>query len=69
MWKKLILASAVTGLLSGAAIPIHPSTAQAAHSGCSKAAKVRFPVDHMARKEFMHWCKAQWKAYKAAHKS
>jgi hypothetical protein len=47
--------------------PIHLSTAEAAHSGCSKAAKLRFPVDHMARKEFMHWCKEQWKMYKASH--
>jgi hypothetical protein len=43
MWKKVLLASAVTGLLAGAAIPIHPNTAYAAHSGCAEAAKMKFP--------------------------
>jgi hypothetical protein len=68
MWKKVLLASAVTGLLAGAAIPIHPNTAYAAHSGCAEAAKMRFPADPTARKEFKHWCKDQWKLYKASHK-
>ena len=35
-------------------------------SGCSKAAKARFPYDQAARKEFKHWCKDQWKIYKVA---
>ena len=38
------------------------------HSGCAKAAKLEFPNDHAARKEFKHWCKAQWKIYKASHR-
>ena len=63
----MLLASALTGLLAGVSTPIHPGTAEAAHSGCYKAAKLRFPVDHMARKELMHWCKEQWKMYKASH--
>jgi hypothetical protein len=37
------------------------------HSGCSEAAKMRFPTDHAARKEFKHWCKNQWKIYKKEH--
>jgi hypothetical protein len=68
MWKKILLASVVTGALAGFAIPIHSTPADAARSGCHKAAKARFPHDHKARHEFKHWCKAQWKLYKAAHK-
>jgi hypothetical protein len=67
-WKKVVLASALTGLLAGAAIPIHSTPADAARSGCHKAAKAKFPHDRKARKAFKHWCKAQWKVYKAAHK-
>ena len=67
-WKKVLLASALTGLLAGVAIPIQSSPADAAHSGCHKAAKARFPHDRKARHEFKHWCKAQWKLYKAGHK-
>ena len=48
MWKKVLLASAVTGLLAGVAIPIHSTPADAARSGCHKAAKARFPHDHKA---------------------
>ena len=65
MWKKVLF---VTGLLAGAAIPIHPNTAYAAHSGCAEAAKMKFPADPAARKEFKHWCKDQWKLYKASHR-
>ena len=68
MWKKVLLASAVTGLLAGTAIPIHPNTAYAAHSGCAEAAKMKFPADPVAGKKFKHWCKGQWKLYKASHK-
>jgi hypothetical protein len=66
MCKKVMLALALTGLLGGAAVtPL--SAADYKHSGCSKAAKMRFPTDHSARKEFKHWCKDQWKIYKEAH--
>ena len=37
------------------------------HSGCAKAAKLEFPTDPVARKDFKHWCKDQWKIYKASH--
>ena len=66
MWKKVLLASAVTGLVAGVAILIHSTPADAAHSGCHQAAMARFPHDHKARHEFKRWCKAQWKLYKAA---
>jgi hypothetical protein len=68
MWKKVLLASAVTGLLASVAIPIHSNTAYAAHSGCAEAAKTKFPANPTARKEFKRWCKDQWKLYKASHK-
>ena len=68
MWKKMLVISAVTGLLAGAAIPILPTPADAARSGCFKAAKAQFPADHKARKQWRHWCKGKWKIYKASHK-
>ena len=58
MWKKMLLASAVTGLLAGAAVPIQTTPADAARSGCHKAAKARYPGDHTARKAFKRWCKS-----------
>ena len=69
MWKKVLLASAVTGLLAGAAVPIQTTPADAAHSGCAKAAKARYPGDFHQRKAFKHWCKSQWKMYKAERKT
>jgi hypothetical protein len=68
MWKKVLLASAVTGLLAGAAVPIQTTPADAARSGCHKAAKARYPGDHTARRAFKRWCKSQWKLYKAPHR-
>src|SRR6476620_2475556 len=65
MWKNVLLASAVTGLLAGAAVPIQTTPADAARSGCHKAAKARYPGDHTARRTFKRWCKSQWKLYKA----
>jgi hypothetical protein len=66
MCKKAIWALMVAGLLSG----LTGSASNAAeykHSGCAEAAKMKFPADPTARKEFKHWCKDQWKIYKAAH--
>ena len=65
MWKKVLLVSAVTGLFAGAAIPIQSTLADAARSGCFKAARAKFPADHKARKQWRHWCKGRWKIYKA----
>jgi hypothetical protein len=28
---------------------------------------MKFPTDRSARKDFKHWCKDQWKMYKASH--
>jgi len=58
-------AFAITGILSATAVPL--SAREYKHSGCADAAKVRFPADRAARKEFKHWCKAQWKIYKETH--
>ena len=68
MWKKVFLALAVAGLLAGAAVPIQTTPADAARSGCHKAAKARYPGDHTARRAFKRWCKSQWKLYEAAHR-
>ena len=54
-------------------VPIRPhgletlNAADYKHSGCAKAAKLEFPSDAAARKDFKHWCKDQWKMYKASH--
>jgi hypothetical protein len=37
------------------------------HSSCADAAKVKFPDERGARKEFKRWCKQQWKIYKETH--
>ena len=65
MLKKVVLVSATTALVL---VGLAPSPLSAGDSGCSEAAKARFPYDHAARKEFKHWCKDQWKIYKKSHK-
>jgi hypothetical protein len=67
MWKRLLLASAITGLLAAAGIPLQTISADASRSGCPEAAKARFPYDSRTRKEYKRYCKNQWKAYKSAH--
>jgi hypothetical protein len=68
MLKKVMLVSATAGLLlAGPALgPL--GAAEYKHSGCADAAKVEFPDDHAARKDFKHWCKDQWKIYKKSQK-
>jgi hypothetical protein len=68
MCKKLVSTFAVAGLLAGMAGPAL-SAAEFKHSGCSQAAKMRFPTDQEGRKQFKHWCKDQWKIYKASQKA
>ena len=67
MWKKVLLASAVAGLLAGAAIPLQTTPANASRSGCREAAKAKFPDDLKGRRAYRHYCRSQWKAYRAAH--
>jgi hypothetical protein len=67
MFKKMLFAAALTGLLAGAAIPVQSSTAQAA-SGCLKAAKAKFHGDLKARVAYRNECKAHWKAYRTAQR-
>ena len=63
MFKKMILASALAGLLAGVAIPM-ATPAEAAQSGCWKAAKAKYAGDWKARHEYRKWCRSEWKAYK-----
>jgi hypothetical protein len=67
MLKQMILASAVAGLLAGAALPL--ATSADAASGCYKAAKAKYTGDHKARHEYRKWCKSEWKAHKKAQKA
>jgi hypothetical protein len=65
MLNKMMLVSATAGLLLVGSPGI---AAEYKHSGCADAAKVEFPDDHAARKDFKHWCKDQWKIYKKSQK-
>jgi hypothetical protein len=66
MLKRVILVSAVAGLVFCAAVPLQSTPADAGRSGCREAAKARFPGDRHARHEFKRYCKSQWKAYRTA---
>jgi len=69
MIKKLFFAAAITGLVAGATLPLHATSADAAPSGCRKAAKAKFPGDHMSRVAYRKECRAHWKAFKTAQKT
>jgi hypothetical protein len=69
MLKRMLFAAAVTGLVAGATIPVHTTSAEAAPSGCFKAAKAKFPGDHKARHAYRKECKMHWRAYKAAQRA
>ena len=68
MLKRMLLAAAVTGLVAGAALPLHTTSAEAA-SGCFKAARAKFPADSKARVAWRKECRAYWKAHKTAMKA
>ena len=63
--NKMLLAVAVIALAAPAFSPVHAREFR--HSGCADAAEMKFPTDRIARKDFKHWCKDQWKIYKASH--
>jgi len=67
MFKQVILASAVAGLLAGASLPL--ATSADAASGCGKAAKAKYAGDHKGRHEYRKWCHAEWKVHKKAQKA
>lgn len=63
--NNVALAFAVIALAGTASFQLHAREFK--HSGCADAAEIKFPTDRIARKEFKHWCKDQWKIYKASH--
>ena len=67
MWKRVLLASAITGLLATAAVPLQTTPADASRSGCREAARVKFPYNSRMRRDYRRYCKQQWKVYKEAH--
>ena len=69
MLKRILFAAAVTGLVAGVTMPVHTTLAEAAPSGCFKAAKAKFPGDHKSRVAYRKECKAHFKAYKTAQKA
>jgi hypothetical protein len=65
----MLFAAAITGLMAGAALPLHSTPADAA-SGCFKAAKAKFPgAGHYNRHEYRVACRAHWRAYKTAQRA
>ena len=69
MLKRMLFAAAITGLVAGPTIPVHTTPAEAAPSGCFKAAKAKFPGDTKSRHAYRKECKAHFKAYRAAQKA
>jgi hypothetical protein len=69
MIKKMFFAAAITGLVAGATLPLHVTAADAAPSGCLKAAKAKFPGDHKSRVAYRKECKAHYKAFRTAQKA
>ena len=69
MYKSTVLALSVLFIITTASMQPVLSDPVYKHSGCGRAAKIKFPNDHDARKQFKNWCKDQWKLYKAAHPS
>ena len=69
MLKRILFAAAVTGLVAGVTIPVQTTQAEAAPSGCHKAAKAKFPGDHKTRVDYRKECKAHFKAYRAAQRA
>jgi hypothetical protein len=67
MIKKMFFAAALTGLVAGATLPVATS-ADAASSGCLKAAKAKFATDYKARHAYRKECKAHYKAFRTAQK-
>jgi hypothetical protein len=61
MLKKVLLATAVTGLIAGIAVPVQTSPAQAQMT-CKDAAKLKYPGDRSARRAYRKACKEAWKA-------
>jgi hypothetical protein len=68
MLKKVFLAAVASLVLAGATMTMSSAPAMACHSGCHKAAKAMFPHDRKARHAYVKHCKAQYKAWKKAHR-
>jgi hypothetical protein len=68
MIKKMLFAAAITGLVAGVTLPL-AAPADAAPSGCLKAAKAKFATDYKARHAYRKECKAHYKAYRTAQKT
>ena len=56
MCKQLILMLTISCLLGTSVGPAFSAPVYK-HSGCANAAKIKFPDDHVARKQFKHWCR------------
>jgi hypothetical protein len=66
MLKRILVAAAVTGLIAGAALPVHVTPALAGKSGCKEAAKAQGHGDRKARHAWKKECKARRESPKKA---
>jgi hypothetical protein len=67
MLKKVILATAATGLIALIAVPVQTSPAEAQMT-CQDAAKKKHPDDMNAQQAYLQECTAAWKKSQAAKK-
>ena len=61
MLKRLLLATAVIGLIAGAGLPVQAQD----QMSCREAAKAKFPDDMGARRAYIQECKAAFKSSQA----
>ena len=66
MLKKMFLATAVTGLVVGIALPVQAATTVPPGTTCKDAAKMQYPGDRSARRAYKKACKEAWKGSKTA---
>jgi hypothetical protein len=67
MLKKVLLATAMTGLVAGIAVLVQTSPAEAQMT-CRQAAKMQHPSDRKARRAYRKACRDAAKAQAAAAK-
>jgi hypothetical protein len=65
MLKKVILATAATGLIALIVVPVQTSPAEARMT-CRDAAKMKHPDDLLARFAYRRACREAWKNSQAA---
>jgi hypothetical protein len=60
MLKKVLLATAITGLVAAISVPVEAGMTHAGMS-CKEAAKLQHPGDRSAQRTYRKACKEAWK--------